>query len=84
MAPCDTFKYMGVTFVVALSAIVNGSAPFGPRFEVMRWIAWFAVMVGVLGGGEARRVRLAMWKVTKMCVPFSPIIWSEIKGHRTT
>lgn len=76
-APRDTFKYMGVTFIVALSATVNGSAPFGPKFEVIRLKAWFAVMLGVLGGGEARRVRFAMWKVTKMYVPFSPIIWSE-------
>ena len=77
MARRDTFKYMGVTFMLALSAIVNGSVPFGPRFEMIRWIAWFAVTVVVPGGGEARRVRLAMWKVTKMYVPFSPIIWSE-------
>ena len=85
MAPRDTFKYMGVTFMVALSATVNGSAPFGPRFVVMRLKAWFAVMVGVLGGGEARRVRLAMWKVTKIYVPFSPIIWSvreTVNGYR--
>ena len=66
MARRDTFKYMGVTFMLALSAIVNGSVPFGPRFEMIRWIAWFAVTVVVPGGGEARRVRLAMWKVTKM------------------
>ena len=54
MARRDTFTYMGVTFILALSAIVKGSVPFRPRFEIIRWIAWFAVAIVVPGGGEAR------------------------------